>query len=398
MARPPTGQVLERRGRRGTTYALRFRAYGRRHYLTTTATSRQEAEEELQNVLSDVRRGIWQAPRPKPSAETGEEVPTFWTFAERWYEQKELEVDERTREHMRYLLNKHLIWFGNYRVDEITEELVDEYRANKLREGSLSAGSINKTLRLLARILDRAVRRGHLEKNPARGEDSRLTEPTPRRIWLELDEVRSLLDAAGDYRRELATLVLAGLRISELGGLRWRAIDLAKGTLMVEESKTEAGEGRKIDLTPLLLSELKLHRAEHAEAGRDDLVFPTTKGRPRDRSNSRGRLKTILKRANTARAEKELLPIAYVTNHTLRRTFASLMYEAGAQPTDVMAQVGHKSSKLALEVYAKRMKRERDTGTRMDALVDWAQMGTNGTEEAVVVATLGVEEEREPAL
>ena len=74
------------------------------------------------------------------------------------------------------------------------------------------------------------------------------------------------------------------------------------------------------------------------------------------------------------------------------------MYEAGAQPTDVMAQMGHKSSKLALEVYAKRMKRERDTGTRMDALVDWAQMGTHGTAEAMDVASLDAEEEREPAL
>jgi len=161
--------------------------------------------------------------------------------------------------------------------------------------------------------------------------------------------VRSLLNAAGDYRRELATLVLAGLRISELGGLRWRAIDLANGTLMVEESKTEAGEGRKIDVIPLLLSELKLHRAEHPEAGSDDSCSRLQWDAPRDRSNSRGRLKTILKRANTARAEEELPPITYVTNHTLRRTFASLMYEAGAQPTGLMAQMGHKSSKLALE-------------------------------------------------
>lgn len=222
--------------------------------------------------------------------------------------------------------------------------------------------------------------------------------PTLEIVGAVYSFLETLRTEAEDYRRELATLVLAGLRISELGGLRWRAIDLPKGTLTVEESKTEAGEGRKIDLTPLLLSELKLHRAEHPEAGRDDLVFPTSKGRQRDRSNSRGRLKTILKRANTARAEKELPPIAYVTNHTLRRTFASLMYEAGAQPTDVMAQMGHKSSKLALEVYAKRMKRERDTGMRMDALVDWAQMGTNGTEETEVVASLGVNEEREPAL
>jgi hypothetical protein len=37
------------------------------------------------------------------------------------------------------------------------------------------------------------------------------------------------------------------------------------------------------------------------------------------------------------------------------------------------------SSALALEVYAKKMERERDTGARMDALIraaDWAQTAT----------------------
>jgi integrase len=380
MARPPTGQVLERRGKRGRVFAIRYRApgYGRVYETLGEAPTwdRARAEQALEDRKAQIRLGVWEPPRAQQVVTEVDEIPTFWTFAEHWYEQKELEVDTRTREHMLYLLNKHLVWFGRHRVDEITEELVDEYRAFKLREGRLSPGTINKTLRLLARILDKAVRRGYLERNPARGDDSRLNEPSPRRIWLELDEVQSLLGAAGDYRRELATLTFAGLRISELGGLHWRAIDFAKGTLTVEESKTEAGEWRRIDLTPLLLDELKSHWAEHPTAGLDDLVFPTMKGRPRDRSNSRGRLRTILKRANAARAKQELPPIAHLTNHTLRRTFASLMYEAGAQPTDVMAQMGHKSSKLALEVYAKRMNRERDTGARMDALVDWAQMGT----------------------
>ena len=69
-----------------------------------------------------------------------------------------------------------------------------------------------------------------------------------------------------------------------------------------------------------------------------------------------------------------------VTNHTCRRTFASLLYEVGASPAYVMAQLGHTSSALALEVYAKKMERQRDTGARMDALIrgaDWAQTGTN---------------------
>jgi integrase len=69
-----------------------------------------------------------------------------------------------------------------------------------------------------------------------------------------------------------------------------------------------------------------------------------------------------------------------VTNHSLRRTFASLLYEAGATPAYVMSQMGHESSALALEVYTRVMDRKRDTGARMDALIrgaDWAETGTN---------------------
>jgi integrase len=375
MARPPTGQVVERQGRNATTYAIRFRAYGKRHYVTTAATTRGEAETELRHTLADVERGIWQPPQPV-SVAPPPEMPTFWSFAGEWYERHSLEVQERTSEHWLWALDGHLIWFGRYELDSIDAELVDKYKAEK-RQAGLSAESVNKTLRLLARILDDAVEYEHITSNPARGRNRRFRVKPPRRIWLELDEVRSLLAAAGDYRAELATLILAGLRISELGALRWRAVDLAGGRLTIDESKTEAGEGRRIDLTPLLLSELKLHRAKHAIASPDDLMFPTRSGRPRDRSNSRGRLATILNRANKVRATQNLAPIAAITNHTMRRTCMSLMYEAGATPPEVMDQVGHKSARLALEVYARKLDRDRETGKRMDALVDWAQAGTN---------------------
>jgi integrase len=119
--------------------------------------------------------------------------------------------------------------------------------------------------------------------------------------------------------------------------------------------------------------------------------------RARDRSNSRGRLATILKRANATRAEEGLPPIAALTNHTLRRTFCSLMYEAGAQPTAVMAAMGHKSAKLALEVYAQKMERDRDTVTRMERLV-WAHTGTRDEPVFDDVAAAGSGEERDPAL
>jgi hypothetical protein len=55
---------------------------------------------------------------------------------------------------------------------------------------------------------------------------------------------------------------------------------------------------------------------------------------------------------------------------------------------------------MALEVYAKVMDRKRETGARMDELVrgaDWAQLGTNATQELERVAKLENEEAAEPA-
>src|SRR5262245_31092690 len=120
MARPPTAQVVERDGKRGRTFAIRFRAYRERPCLRTSAATREEAERAPRHVLADVERGIWQPPRAVAVAPEG--VPLFWDLARRWYDQREGEVAERTREHWQYLLNSHLIYFGTYPVDAITEE------------------------------------------------------------------------------------------------------------------------------------------------------------------------------------------------------------------------------------------------------------------------------------
>ena len=175
---------------------------------------------------------------------------------------------------------------------------------------------------------------------------------------------------------------LSGLRIGEILALRWGAVDLARGKLRVAVAKTDAGE-RDVDLSPDLRDELLAYKAAARNARAGDLVFPTSTGRPQSRSTvTRRILGKAIERANAKRAEAQLPPIQPgVTNHTLRRTFASLLYEAGASPAYVMNQMGHTSSALALEIYARKMERERDTGARVDALIrgaDWAQAGTNG--------------------
>ena len=63
-ARQPTGQVVQdpRRG----AYGIRFRALGRRHFKGLGRCTEAEAEAELQNVLADIRRGLWRPPEPAP--------------------------------------------------------------------------------------------------------------------------------------------------------------------------------------------------------------------------------------------------------------------------------------------------------------------------------------------
>src|SRR4051794_22493806 len=115
MARPPTGQVIAKRGGGGTTFALRFRAYGNRRYMTLGSTAegwdRRRAEIELENVLADVSRGIWTPPAPIAMAEEPRQEPSFHVLASEWVERRRHEVDERTVEHWKWALSIHLLPF-----------------------------------------------------------------------------------------------------------------------------------------------------------------------------------------------------------------------------------------------------------------------------------------------
>jgi integrase len=195
-------------------------------------------------------------------------------------------------------------------------------------------------------------------------------------------------------------MILGGLRVGELTALRWAQVDLAGGKVRVLAAKTEAGQ-RVVDVSPMLLDELKRHRADSRHAGPEDLVFCTSKGTTLNRNNIRTRVVgKAVERANVALAKAETPTIqGRVTNHSLRRTFASLLYEAGASPAYVMSQMGHTSSALALEVYAKKMARSRDTGARMDALIqgaDWAQRAQTAPPLAKPFAEEATEEAANP--
>jgi integrase len=393
MSRPATGQVLERRGKRGRVFALRFRAYGRREYLTLDVGTRAEAEAELANVLADVRRGIWRPQKRQPAAVPAVvEESTFHAFASEWLAMREREgLAERTIEDYKWALAHHLLpWFKDYRLVEITALEVDRYKVAKAAEGVLGANQVNKTITRLSQILGTAAEYGLVPANAAAGKRRRLKGTKPRRAWVEPEQLPLLLEhaeplLAGRGRPLLATLAGAGLRISEALGLERQDVNLVKGTLTVRQSKTEAGV-RVVDLTPSLRDELAvwLDKSEFKEPG--DLVFPTQKGKPDNRNNVRRRLLVkAIETVNPKLAELGIDSIGAVSPHGLRRTFASLRCAVGDDVAYTAAQLGHEDAVFSLKTYTHAVKRRnRLTGQELkqfERAIEWAQwarMGTNG--------------------
>lgn len=146
----------------------------------------------------------------------------------------------------------------------------------------------------------------------------------------------------------LATLLLAGLRISELCDLRWRQVDLAGGRLRIGKAKTDAGT-RHVTIRP------------------------------------------AVKRASAALVADDYAPLPdRITPQSLRRTFASVLYALGESPAVVMAEMGHTSPNLALAVYTQAMRRDEGATERLQALVegaDWADVGRQGG-DASAISTL----------
>jgi Phage integrase family len=88
--------------------------------------------------------------------------------------------------------------------------------------------------------------------------------------------------------------------------------------------------------------------------------------------------------ANAKRAKAGMSPLVGVTNHSLRRTFCSLLYAAGTKPDYVMRQMGHESAALALEVYSNVMVRNPDDGPLDDLVADRTdRIGTHSGTETI---------------
>jgi integrase len=133
---------------------------------------------------------------------------------------------------------------------------------------------------------------------------------------------------------------------------------------------------RQVNMSPWLRDQLLAYRATRPDADADEPAFPTRNGSRRDKDNVNRRvIAPAVRLANEQRAEQRqrALPPS-TTAHTFRRTFITLMLEAGAPVPYVQAQVGHEDPTTTLQIYAQVLKRRdrRRHGEAFDALMTGA--------------------------
>jgi integrase len=320
------------------------------------------------HTRADAGRRLTQALQRRDQG-MGETVPAGSDTVAAWLESWLTTVKPtlRPRTWIRYgeLCRVHLIpAIGRLRLGRLQPAHLQALYAERLAAGS-SPTTIHHVHMVLHRALVAAVRQGQVNRNVAE-----LVTP-PRMVQAEMrvldpTEVRRLCALAAEDADRGALLILAvttGMRQGELLALRWRDVDLERGTLAVTGTlQRVAGEGlvrgdpktvrsrRQVRLTPTAVSALRQRQAVHAatrlqlgERWKDgDWVFTGPRGTPLDGNTARAAWRSLSQRAD--------LPM--IRFHDLRHTAATLLLGQGVHPKVVADLLGHATVAITLDRYS----------------------------------------------
>ncbi len=187
-----------------------------------------------------------------------------------------------------------------------------------------SLGSMYKELRRL-----RLLPRGH--QNPTRG-ITRQPEGPGRTLSITTSDVHNLVAACRISRnRRLAAFVAfactTGWRLGTMQKLKWRDIDMVKGT--ADTIRTKNGQPHRTILLPWVLEEIQ--RIQPRNTDPNGLVFGP--------SSVMKAWKNALKRAD--------LPQEWTIHHC-RHIAASILAQGGASIPTIMGCLNHKTAQMAL--------------------------------------------------
>lgn len=217
-----------------------------------------------------------------------------------------------------------------------------------------SAEIVRKAHRVLAAVLDDAVKDRMLAANPARG--VKLPRPpAARHIYLSVAQLHMLADEAGRYRGLVLLLGVGGVRWGEAAALTVgsvhflrRRVELHRNAVTVNGQTIvgtlKSGKDRTVVLPQLVVDALAVTAQGR---GRDQLLWASRTGGYLKPPGTESWLASAVSRCQAADPT-----FPRITAHDLRHTAASLAISAGANPKVVQRMLGHASAAMTLDVYA----------------------------------------------
>ena len=220
----------------------------------------------------------------------------------------------------------------------ITELTADDLRALLLSCKDKPAAARNH-FGAFSRFCDWALDEGYVKANPCLllANARRPRTVAPRRRHLSLDELASIWNAAAGLQpveRDLVRFLIAvPCRRGEASKLRWSDLDLPNKVWSLSDKMTKNGDPHRLFLHPLALSILASREA-CGPVGKDDHVFPAPRSGKDVKTFSD--IKVVLAEAVPEVTDWRL--------HDLRRSFATVIAEAGIPEVIADAVLNHRQS------------------------------------------------------
>ena len=363
----PRGTITLRNGAYRIRYSL-GRKDGRRRWGTATVRgTRKDAERELLRRLKAAADGE----HVDPSRITVEE------WLAQWIETTRAEVSPKTHERYAEICRVHLVpALGTARLQRLSAADIQRAYNGFSRPAPRTRRHIH---RILKSALARAVALGYLSRNPA---DAITRLPKVERqppTTLTVAQAQALLAAIRHTTTYIPVLLAlaTGMRRGEILALRWRRVDLDRGTVQVVESleqtlaglrfkPTKTERPRSVTLPQFARDELRRHHAEQArtlaEFGArqtgETLVCARQDGEPKMPGSLTHEFTYLIGRAGVPR----------VRFHDLRHSHATQLLSAGVHPKIVQERLGHSTIAVTMDIYSHVSETmQGDAALRLDA-------------------------------
>ena len=320
-----------------------------RHNAPETFTSKVDAEGWLSAERRLIEWDEWSPPARRRAKQLHDDTQTLRSYVATWLPERAAVRGLKPKtlsEYQRYLDRLILPTLGELRLKDISPATVRAW-IGKLNPTTPRLNEHAYTL--LKTIFATAVQDELLDRNPCR---ERLSRPV-RHIGepATLDELALLVAAMPERLRLMIELAAwCALRFGEVAELRRGDVDLANGVIRLSRAvqwvdgmkivaAPKADSVRVVAFPPHIGDAIKEHLKNHAQWGKDGLLFPTTHG---EQYRAPTFHQAYFRKAREAAGRPDL------RFHDLRHTGATMAAASGATVTELMQRLGHSTVSAAL--------------------------------------------------